>query len=155
MAGTWRKGDFEISTDPGRVDRDLTHQFLTNESYWAAGVPRDVFDRSIAGSMVFGIYRGEQQVGFARVVSDRATFAWIGDVFVLDDFRGQGLSKWLMETIVTHPELQGLRRWMLATRDAHGLYKQYGFTELPEPTRFMTRHDPDVYKRPGTAPNSR
>ena len=145
---TWRNGEFEISTDPARVDRDMTHTFLTNDSYWAAGVPRDVFDRSVEGSMVFGIYRGEEQVGFARVVSDRATFAWIGDVFVRDEFRGQGLSKWLMETIVTHPDLHGLRRWMLATRDAHGLYKQYGFTELADPTRFMTRHDPDVYKRP-------
>ena len=148
MADTWRKDAFEISTDPARVDREMTHAFLQNESYWAAGVPRDVFDRSMEGSMVFGIYLGEEQVGFARVVSDRATFAWIGDVFVRGEFRGQGLSKWLMETIVTHPELQGLRRWMLATRDAHGLYQQFGFTELPDPTRFMTRHDPDVYKRP-------
>ena len=149
QTGTWRQGEFEISTDPARVDREMTHAFLENESYWAAGVPRDVFERSIAGSMVFGIYRGEEQVGFARVVSDRATFAWIGDVFVRDEFRGQGLSKWLMETIVTHPDLQGLRRWMLATRDAHGLYKQYGFTELHDPTRFMERWDRDIYKRMG------
>ena len=146
---TWTNGEFEISTDPGRVDREAPHAFLEVESYWATGVPRDVFERSIEGSMVFGIYRGEQQVGFARVVSDKATFAWIGDVFVRDEFRGQGLSKWLMATIVTHPELQGLRRWMLATRDAHGLYSQYGFTALPDPTKFMTRHDPDVYKRSG------
>jgi len=149
QTGTWRQGEFEISTDPARVDREMTHAFLENESYWAAGVPRDVFERSIAGSMVFGIYRGEEQVGFARVVSDRATFAWIGDVFVRDEFRGQGLSKWLMETIVTHPDLQGLRRWMLATRDAHGLYQQYGFTELHDPTRFMERWDRDIYKRMG------
>ena len=148
MTDTWRNGEFEISTDPERVDRDATHAFLTNDSYWAAGVPRDVFDRSIEGSLVFGIYRGQEQVGFARVVSDRATFAWIGDVFVRDELRGHGLGKWLMQTIVTHPELQGLRRWMLATRDAHGLYKQSGFTELPDPTLFMTRHDPDVYRRP-------
>jgi GNAT superfamily N-acetyltransferase len=144
---TWRRAEYEISTDPARVDRDLTWQFLTNDSYWAPGVPRDVFERSVAGSMVFGIYRGQEQVGFARVVSDRATFAWIGDVFVRDEFRGEGLGKWLMACIVEHPELQGLRRWMLATRDAHTLYEKFGFTPLPDPTRFMTKHDPDVYKR--------
>jgi GNAT superfamily N-acetyltransferase len=97
--------------------------------------------------MVFGVYRGSEQVGFARVVSDRATFAWIGDVFIVDAYRGQGLGKWLMECIVTHPELQGLRRWMLATRDAHGLYAQSGFTELHDATRFMERWDRDIYKR--------
>ena len=145
--GEWRNGEFEISTDPARVDLATTHAFLANDSYWAAGVPRDVFERSIAGSMVFGMYRGEEQVGFARVVSDGATFAWIGDVFVRDEFRGKGLGKWLMETIVSHPDLQGLRRWMLATRDAHGLYQQYGFTDLHDPTRFMERWDRDIYKR--------
>jgi GNAT superfamily N-acetyltransferase len=146
---TWRRDDgFEISTDKTRVDLDLTHRFLHDESYWAAGVPRDVFERSVAGSMVFGIYNDAgEQVGFARVVSDLATFAWIGDVFVLDAYRGRALGKWLMECITTHPQLQGLRRWMLATRDAHGLYAQYGFTPLHDPTRFMERWDRDVYKR--------
>jgi GNAT superfamily N-acetyltransferase len=147
-ARSWHRDDgFEISTDPARVDVELTHRFLSEQAYWSAGIPRDILERAIAGSMVFGIYRGPEQVGFARVVSDRATFAWIGDVFVLPEHRGHGLSKWLMECITTHPELQGLRRWMLATRDAHGLYSQYGFAPLHDPTRFMERWDPDVYKR--------
>ena len=143
---TWRRDDgFEISTDPTRVDLDLTHRFLRDDSYWAAGVPRDVLERSIRGSIVFGIYNDAgDQVGFARVVSDKATFAWIGDVFVLPERRGVGLAKWLMECITTHPELQGLRRWMLATRDAHGLYAQYGFSPLHVQTLFMELWDSDV-----------
>jgi GNAT superfamily N-acetyltransferase len=143
----WRRGDFEISTDKTRVDLAAVHAFLSTESYWATGVPLDVVRRSIEGSMVFGVYRGSEQVGFARVVSDKATFAWIGDVFIVGAYRGQGLGKWLMECIVTHPELQGLRRWILATRDAHGLYAQSGFTELHDPARFMERWDRDIYRR--------
>ena len=155
MAGVeyaaWQREDgFEISTDPDRVDVAQTHRFLSEESYWAAGVPREVVERSIAGSLVFGIYKGMKQVGFARVVSDRATFAWVGDVFVLPEYRGHALGKWLMECIVSHPDLQGLRRWMLATRDAHDLYAKYGFTPLHDPTRFMERWDRDVYKRQAT-----
>ena len=143
----WQRGEFEISTDPARVDMATVHEFLSNQAYWSPGVPLDVMRRAVEGSIVFGLYHGNEQVGFARVVSDRATFAWVGDVFVLDTFRGQGLGKWLVHCIVEHPELQGLRRWMLATRDAHGLYKQVGFTELHDPTRFMERWDPEIYTR--------
>ena len=143
----WRRDDdYEISTDPARLDLELTHANLT-ESYWATGIPRDVVERSITGSIAFGVYDGEgRQVGFARVISDRATFAWIGDVFIVPGARGSGLGKWLMGCIRAHPELQGLRRWMLATRDAHGLYAQYGFTPVKTDT-FMEIRDPDVYRR--------
>jgi GNAT superfamily N-acetyltransferase len=141
---SWQKGEFEISTDPSRLDLDVVHGYLTR-SYWAAGVPMDVVRRSIDRSIVFGVYRGTQQVGFARIVSDQATFAWLCDVFVLEEFQGKGLGKWLMECVVTHPELQGLRRFMLATRDAHGLYAQYGFTPVPD-DRYMERRNPDVYR---------
>lgn len=142
----WRRGEFTISTDRARLDLDATHDFLNRRSYWAVGIPRDVMVRSIQNSLVFGIYNESQQIGFARVVTDFATFAWIGDVFVMEENRGHGLSKWLMETIVAHPQLQGLRRWLLATRDAEGLYQQYGFKALAHPERFFERHFPDVYK---------
>jgi GNAT superfamily N-acetyltransferase len=143
---TWTRGDYEISTDPARLDLELTHRFLSEEAYWSPGVPRETVERAIGNSMVFGVYHvgpsGSAQVGLARVVSDRATFAWICDVFVLPEHRGQGLGRWLMECITSHPELQGLRRMVLATRDAHGLYAQYGFTPLEDPSRFMVRRDP-------------
>jgi GNAT superfamily N-acetyltransferase len=144
---SWQRNGYEISTDPARVDVALTHRFLSEEAYWSPGVPEDVVRRAIAGSMVFGAYKGSEQAGLTRVVSDRATFAWICDVFVLPEHRGHGLGKWLMECVVAHPELQGLRRWMLATRDAHGLYKQYGFTDLHDCSRFMERWDPEIYSR--------
>jgi len=147
MAEEWRRGEFEISTDLARVDLPTVHAFLTKETYWSPGVPIDVVRRSLEGSIAFGLYYGGEQVGFTRVVSDRATFAWICDVFVLDAYRGQGLGKWLMECVMTHPDLQGLRRWMLATRDAHGLYEQSGFTELHDATKFMERWDPEIYRR--------
>jgi GNAT superfamily N-acetyltransferase len=138
----WRRGEYEISTDPARVDVEAVHAFLSGEAYWSPGVAREIVERAIANSLVFGIYRGSEQVGFARVVTDWATFAWICDVYVLNEHRGAGLGKWLMGVIVEHPDLQGLRRWLLATRDAHGLYAQYGFAELPDPTRFMIRRQP-------------
>jgi GNAT superfamily N-acetyltransferase len=151
VAEQWQRTDFEISTDPTRIDLDVTQQFLSTEAYWSQGVPRDIVQRAVAGSIVFGVYHrtatGWEQVGMARVVSDRATFAWVCDVFVLDSFRGHGLGKWLMECVAAHPELQGLRRWMLATRDAQGLYKQTGFTELHDPSRFMEKWVPDIYRR--------
>ncbi len=142
----YRRGDYVISTDPDRLDLALIHEFLTN-CYWAKGIPRDVVARSIEHSLCFGVYdRSGKQVGFARVVSDFATVAYLGDVFILEPHRGHGLAKWMMECITQHPALQGLRRWMLVTRDAHGLYSQFGFTSLESPERFMELHRADVYK---------
>lgn len=145
MHQSWSKGEFEISTDPARITLRTVHEFLTN-SYWAKGIPLETVQRSIANSLCFAIYRQHQQVGFARVVTDRATFAYLADVFILEPYRGRGLSRWLMECIIGHPDLQGLRRWILATRDAHALYQQYGFTELKAPGRWMEIHCPDVYE---------
>jgi len=142
-----RRGDFELSTDPSRLDRALIHRFLSEQSYWATGVPRAVADRSIEHSLCFGVYRSGAQVAFARVVTDRATFAYLADVFVLPEYRADGLGKWMISTVMHHPELQGLRRFLLATKDAHGLYARFGFTPLANPTRFLERFDPDVYSR--------
>jgi GNAT superfamily N-acetyltransferase len=141
----FRKDAFTISTDRERLDLDLVYGFLT-ECYWAKGIPRDVVARSIENSLCFGLYAEGKQVGFARVISDYATYAYIGDVFVLDSFRGRGLGKWLMECIMQHPQLQGLRRWSLVTRDAHGLYAQLGFEPLKKPQNYMELHRPDVYQ---------
>ncbi len=148
MMQQWQQGEYLISTDKSRLDLAEIHSFLTT-SYWAAGIPMEVVKKSIEHSLAFGVYKGDQQVGFARVITDYATFAYLGDVFILEPFRGQGLSKWLMKVIVAHPELQGLRRWVLLTRDAHGLYQKVGFTELGSPERYMERHFPDVYERTG------
>jgi GNAT superfamily N-acetyltransferase len=114
------KGEFRISTDPALLNIDVIHQFLSH-SYWAENIPVEIVKKSIAGSICFGVYHHELQIGFARVVTDKATFAYLADVFIDEKFRGLGLSKWLMETIISHHELAGLRRWMLGTRDAHGL----------------------------------
>ena len=146
MHHLWSHGDYEISTDPARVDTGLVHEFLTN-SYWAKGIPLETVQLSIENSIPFGVYHGRQLVGFARVISDRATFAYLGDVLILPSHRGRGLSRWLMECVVSHPDLQGLRRWMLATQDAHGLYRQFGFTELKAPERWMEIHHADVYAK--------
>lgn len=135
-----RRGEYAITTDPSRLDLGAVHGFL-RDSYWAKGVSREVVERSVANSLCFGLYRGDEQVGFARVTSDRATFAYLADVFVLEEHRGRGLGKWLVETVLSHPELQGLRRWMLATADAHALYQGYGFRGLGNPGIFMERKD--------------
>jgi N-acetylglutamate synthase-like GNAT family acetyltransferase len=142
----WRQGEFEISTDSGKADLVLVHEFLTN-SYWAKGIPLDTVARSIQNSLCFGIYEHSsgKQVGFARVISDQATFAYLADVFVIEAYRGKGLSKWMMACIKSHPQLQGLRRWLLATSDAHGLYAQFGFGALKTPGKWMEIHDPGVY----------
>ena len=140
-----RSGNFEISTDKQRLCVETIQEFLSSESYWANTRTVAQTRRAIENSLCFGMYDGDRQIGFARVVSDLATFAYIGDVFVLKEYRGQGLSKWLMETIVEHPDLQGLRRWLLATKDAHGLYTQYGFAPLRFPERWMERTAPDAY----------
>jgi GNAT superfamily N-acetyltransferase len=145
VGNIWEEGEYSISDDPARLDLRSIHEFLTN-SYWAAGIPFEVVKRSIENSLPFGVYAGAQQVGFARVVTDYATFAYIGDVFIVKSHRGRGLSKQLMGAIMAHPRLQGLRRWHLATRDAHGLYRQYGFTDLKTPDRHMEKWDPDVYR---------
>lgn len=134
----WRRGDVEIDTDPQRVDVSAVHGFL-ERSYWAAGIAPETVQRSIEGSICFGVYAGDRQIGFARVVSDRATFAWVGDVFVEEDWRGRGLGVWLMQCVIAHPDLQSLRRWLLATRDAHALYEKVGFAPLEDPSRFMQR----------------
>jgi len=144
----YRKGEFTVSTDRELVDLDVVHGFLT-ECYWAKGIPREVVARSIENSLCFGVYADRKQVGFARVISDSATYAYIGDVFVLESFRGRGLGKWLMECIMQHPRLQGLRRWSLVTRDAHQLYSEFGFEPLKKPQNYMELHQSDVYSQTG------
>lgn len=141
-----RSDDYCISTDNNLLDIPMIHHYLSTESYWAKNIPLHVLQTSIDNSICFGIYYFNQQIGFSRVVSDKATFAYLADVFILEPHRGKGLSKWLMETIMHYPELQGLRRWMLGTRDAHGLYAQFGWTPLSNPERFMQLHNPDVYQ---------
>jgi GNAT superfamily N-acetyltransferase len=144
----WRRGEYFISTDKRLLDLQAIHSFLT-ASYWAQGIPFETVKRSIEHSLNFGVYKGEKQVGFARVITDYATYAYIGDVYILEEYRGQGLSKWLMQMVADHPELQGLRRWSLLTRDAHGLYRQTGFAESQHPERYMEKIDLDVYKTGG------
>lgn len=139
------QAQYAISTDRSRFDLDLIHSFLTS-SYWAEGIRREIVERSIENSLCFGIFDHDEQVGFARVITDRATFAYLGDAFIIESHRGRGLSKQLMRAIMEHPELQGLRRWSLVTRDAHKLYEQFGFTPLANAQRHMERYDPEVYK---------
>src|SRR5262249_50521733 len=124
------------------------HAYLTT-SYWSPGIPRMTVEKAVRGSICFGLYQGATQIGLARVITDRATYAYLCDVYILEEHRGQELGKWLMETVVSHPGLQGLRRFTLATRDAHGLYAQYGFQPLAEPARHMEINVPDIYRRIG------
>ncbi len=141
MAHEWRRGAYLITTDKARLALETIHGFLKT-SYWASGIPAETVRRSVENSLAFGLFAGEEQAGFARVVTDYATFAYLADVFVLEPHRGRGLGKWMMEVVFSHPELQGLRRWILATRDAHGLYREYGFAELEDPQIFMERYSP-------------
>ena len=131
--------DYQISTDRDRIDVDLVFHFLSDESYWRRGIPRHIVERSIENSLCFGVYSGDEQVGFARVITDRATFALIADVFIVASHRGKGLSKRLMREVVNHPDLQGLSRMLLLTSDAHSLYEQFGFVEIANSWRFMER----------------
>ena len=140
------KDGFVISTEKEKLDIDLIHSFL-NRTYWAEGISKEIIRRSIEGSLCFGVFENDKQVGFARMITDKATFAYLADVFIIEVYRGRGLSKWLMEVIMSHPDLQGLRRMILATKDAHGLYSQFGFTPLINVDRWMHILDPDVYKR--------
>ena len=137
--------EYDVSADKQRLDVATIHEYLT-QSYWSPGVPRAIVERAIEGSLCFGVFLQGKQVGFARVVTDQATFAYLADIFILEPHRGKGLSKRLMQFIFAHPDLQELRRFMLATKDAHGLYKQFGFTELSNPAHFMELHRPQVYK---------
>lgn len=142
---TWENGEFSISTDPARLDLDEIHRFLSEESYWAQNRSRAQTETAIRNSLPFGLYKGENLIGFARVVTDFATFAYLGDVYVIKEFRGRGLSKWLVDVVVGHPRLQGFRRWVLATRDAHTLYEKVGFQGLVHPERWMEKPAPDAY----------
>jgi GNAT superfamily N-acetyltransferase len=137
----WTKDIFTISDEPERLQLEVIVEYLAR-AYWSNQRPRVVIEKSLKHSICFGVYENKTQIGFARVVSDHATFAYLADVFIIELHQGHGLGKWLVQTILEHPELQGLRRWILATRDAHGLYAQYGFTSLEHPDRYMTKFDP-------------
>ena len=141
------KDGFCISTNKSRLDIPAIHHFLSNEAYWSLGIPFETVKKSIDHSLNFGLYHNEQQIGFARIISDFSTIAYLGDVYILPEFRGCGLSKWIMETITSFPELQGLRRWILLTGDAHGLYKQFGWKDISNPERWMELHNKYVYKK--------
>ncbi|MDP9954570.1 GNAT family N-acetyltransferase [Epilithonimonas hungarica] len=140
------KKDFYISTDKSKMDIETIHHYLSEESYWAKGVSREIVEKSIANSFCFGVFHQDLQVGFAKVITDFTTIAYLGDVFILDEFRGLGLSKLLMENIMNHPELQGLRRWILLTADAHELYKKFGWNNIKEPARWMEVHTKNPYQ---------
>jgi GNAT superfamily N-acetyltransferase len=144
-AQEWSREGFTISTDRSKLDRDAIHRFLAG-SYWAKRIPREVVDRSIDGALCFGLYGDGRQIGFARVITDAATFAYLADVYILESHRGRGLATWLMQSILAHPDLRGLRRWMLVTRDAHPLYRKVGFTELAHPERLMEMTFPGIYE---------
>ena len=142
------KDGYTINTDPSKLNIAVIHGYLSVESYWAQNIPLHIVEKAVANSLCFGLYCNGEQVGFARLITDRATFAYLADVFVLTAHRGKGLSKWMMASIHAHPELQTLRRWVLGTRDAHGLYEQFGWTRLDEEMKFryMQKNDRDIYK---------
>ena len=144
MSTTIQRGGYTISTDRNRLDIISIHAYLTR-SYWSPGVPFAIVERAIANSLPFGLFHADQQVGFARVVSDQATFAYLADVYVLEAHRGKGLSKWMMEVMLADVRLQGLRRMLLATKDAHELYRRFGFTEIANPSRMMEIVNPNIY----------
>ena len=139
-------GPYSITTDPERLDLDAIHAFLSR-SFWAEGIPKETVARAIANSLCFGLFDGRSQVGFARVITDRATFAYLCDVYILESHRGRGLGKWLIETVMRHPDLQGLRRFQLVTRDAHGLYARHGFASPENPERHMEIFRHGMYMR--------
>lgn len=144
MTSEFSRGDYSITTDASRFDQPAIHAYLTR-SYWAEGISIDLVRRSIEGSLGFGLFFQSEQIGFARVVTDRATFAYLCDVYVLEEHRGKGLGKWLVKTVMEHPDLQGLRRFMLATKDSHGLYSRFGFANSKTPDRIMEIARPGLY----------
>ncbi len=137
---------FSISTDKSKLDLAVIHEFLRS-SYWSENIPKSIVEKSVKNSLCFGAYEGEKQVGFARVITDYATFAYLGDVFILEAYRAQGLGKLLIQSILEHPELQGLRKWLLVTKDAHGLYRQFGFQDLARPEGYLEIVNPNSYKQ--------
>jgi GNAT superfamily N-acetyltransferase len=146
-AMTDTRGTLRLSADREEMDVDAIHAFLSEVAYWSRGIPRETVQRAVRNSVCVGVFDGDAQVAFARVVTDRATFAYLCDVYVLESHRKQGISKWMMQAVDAHPELQGLRRWTLITGDAHGLYAQFGWKPVARPERFMERTDPDIYAR--------
>jgi len=140
----WQKGQYTISTDNDRLNLPIIHDFIANQSYWGRGRNLETVQLALENSLTFGLYKIDEQVGFARVVTDYCTFAWLADVFVVEAHRGIGLSKWLMEVVMNHPQLINMRRWILATKDAHGLYEQFGFAALLQPERWMERFNDKV-----------
>ncbi|HLY69390.1 MAG TPA: GNAT family N-acetyltransferase [Puia sp.] len=145
----WQKENYIISDEKEKLDVQYIHRYLSNKSYWAENIPLETVKKSIEGSTCFGIYDGKNQIGFARVITDKATFGYLADVFIDEHYRQKGLSMWLMEVIMAYPELQGLRRWMLGTKDAHGLYEKFGFEPLENPNRVMHIYNSEVYKTAG------
>ena len=147
----WIKDNYRITTRIEEFDFDVIYDFLSRQAYWCKGVPVNVVRKALDNSLCFAVFndgpRQSEQIGFARAITDQATFAYLADVFILEPFRARGLSKWLIECILSHPDLHGLRRFVLATRDAHGLYKRYGFQALADPAMFMELHKPDIYPR--------
>ncbi len=141
------KNDYSISTDKEQLDLEAIHDFLSIQAYWSLHIPKDTVQRAIDNSLCFGVYEQQQQIGFARIITDFATIAYLGDVYILEAYRGQGLSKWLMETIMGHPDLQGLRRWILLTGDAHELYRKFGWTDIADHSKWMELHHKDVYRK--------
>lgn len=144
---TLYKNEFCISNDKAKLNLDTIHNFLSTKAYWALNIPKDKVQTSIQNSLCFGVYHNEKQMGFAKVISDFSTIAYLGDVFILEEYRGRGLSRWLIESIKSHPNLQGLRRWILLTGDAHELYRKFGWTNLSDSTKWMELHNKDVYKK--------
>ena len=142
----WHRGTYTVTTDRSRVDLDVVHGYLT-QSYWCAGIKLETVRQAVANSIPFSLLEGEKQIGYARVITDSATIAYLGDVFVLPEHQGKGLGMWLIECVMAHPDFHGLRRWILLTRDAHSLYEKYGFTPIAKPDRWMEKHDPGVYER--------
>lgn len=144
---TEHRADYTISTDYSKLDLPFIHGFLSREAYWSKNIPYEVVQTAARNSLNFGVYHKNRQIGYARVITDYATIAYLGDVFVIQEFRGQGISKWMLENVMKHPSLQGLRRWILLTSDAHELYKKYGWTEIASPEKWMEKHDPGAYAK--------
>jgi GNAT superfamily N-acetyltransferase len=144
---TYTQGDYYITTDRDKLDMAVIHDFLSNHSHWSKGIPIETVRKSIDNALNFGLYHHGKQVGYARLITDYATIAYLGDVFVLPEYRGRGLSKWLMEVVMSYPDLQGLRRWVLLTSDAHGLYEKTGWKRVARPELYMEWHNPNVYKK--------